>query len=164
MIYIFKWEKQLPTRRNDCNWAPFFIKYLIFMTVLLKLANLINCSMCQGVSRTLVENSRTLRLPTYLHERLGLIRNAKTKLDERGITPSVAVSLCNSCALDIVICYNLGCIRFELGPLCSLIREANVTSFHSISFFITCVPFEHFRTLQNVLTCPRRKWGMPPRY
>ncbi|KAL1813603.1 hypothetical protein DCAR_0625966 [Daucus carota subsp. sativus] len=44
----------------------------------------------QGVSRTLVENSRTLRLPTYLHERLGLIRNAKTKLDERGITPSVA--------------------------------------------------------------------------
>ncbi|KAF6168904.1 hypothetical protein GIB67_038401 [Kingdonia uniflora] len=43
----------------------------------------------QGVSRALVENSRTLRLPTYLHERLGLIRNAKTMLEEKGITPSV---------------------------------------------------------------------------
>lgn len=43
----------------------------------------------QGVSRTLVENSRTLRLPTYLHERLSLVRNAKIKLEEKGITPSV---------------------------------------------------------------------------
>lgn len=43
----------------------------------------------QGVSRTLVENSRTLRLPTYLHERLSLIRNAKAKLEENGIAPSV---------------------------------------------------------------------------
>ncbi|KAL3374149.1 hypothetical protein AABB24_005890 [Solanum stoloniferum] len=43
----------------------------------------------QGVSRTLVENSRTLRLPTHLHERLGLIRNAKMRLEEKGITPSV---------------------------------------------------------------------------
>ncbi|PHT30195.1 RNA polymerase sigma factor sigA [Capsicum baccatum] len=43
----------------------------------------------QGVSRSLVENSRTLRLPTHLHERLGLIRNAKMRLEENGITPSV---------------------------------------------------------------------------
>ncbi|NP_001312542.1 RNA polymerase sigma factor sigA-like isoform X1 [Nicotiana tabacum] len=43
----------------------------------------------QGVSRALVENSRTLRLPTYLHERLSLIRNAKARLEEKGITPSV---------------------------------------------------------------------------
>ncbi|KAG6605170.1 RNA polymerase sigma factor sigA [Cucurbita argyrosperma subsp. argyrosperma] len=43
----------------------------------------------QGVSRALVENSRTLRLPTHLHERLGLIRNAKVKLQEKGITPSI---------------------------------------------------------------------------
>ncbi|KZV45054.1 RNA polymerase sigma factor sigA-like [Dorcoceras hygrometricum] len=43
----------------------------------------------QGVSRTLVENSRTLRLPTHLHERLSLIRNAKAKLEEKGIAPSV---------------------------------------------------------------------------
>ncbi|KAG2708766.1 hypothetical protein I3760_05G208200 [Carya illinoinensis] len=43
----------------------------------------------QGVSRTLVENSRTLRLPTHLHERLGLIRNAKVRLEEKGITPSI---------------------------------------------------------------------------
>ncbi|KNA09828.1 hypothetical protein SOVF_149960 [Spinacia oleracea] len=43
----------------------------------------------QGVSRALVENSRTLRLPTHLHERLSLIRSAKTKLEEKGITPTV---------------------------------------------------------------------------
>ncbi|XP_057766933.1 RNA polymerase sigma factor sigA [Salvia miltiorrhiza] len=43
----------------------------------------------QGVSRALVDSSRTLRLPTHLHERLSLIRNAKTKLQERGITPSI---------------------------------------------------------------------------
>lgn len=43
----------------------------------------------QGVSRALVENARTLRLPTYLHERLSLIRNAKTKLEEEGIAPSI---------------------------------------------------------------------------
>lgn len=46
----------------------------------------------QGVSRALVENSRTLRLPTHLHERLGLIRNAKIRLQEKGITPSIDVS------------------------------------------------------------------------
>ncbi|GAB4860905.1 hypothetical protein Ancab_036066 [Ancistrocladus abbreviatus] len=43
----------------------------------------------QGVSRALVENSRTLRLPTHLHERLNLIRNAKIRLEEKGITPSI---------------------------------------------------------------------------
>ncbi|KAL3629096.1 hypothetical protein CASFOL_026318 [Castilleja foliolosa] len=43
----------------------------------------------QGVSRSLVENSRTLRLPTHLHERLGLIRNAKARLEEKGVTPSI---------------------------------------------------------------------------
>ncbi|XVE62363.1 hypothetical protein DITRI_Ditri06bG0112300 [Diplodiscus trichospermus] len=43
----------------------------------------------QGVSRALVENSRTLRLPTHLHERLGLIRNAKLRLEEKGITPTI---------------------------------------------------------------------------
>lgn len=43
----------------------------------------------QGVSRALVENSRTLRLPTHLHERLSLIRNAKNRLEEKGITPSI---------------------------------------------------------------------------
>ncbi|PON49480.1 RNA polymerase sigma factor [Trema orientale] len=43
----------------------------------------------QGVSRALVENSRTLRLPTHLHERLSSIKNAKIKLEEKGITPSI---------------------------------------------------------------------------
>lgn len=43
----------------------------------------------QGVSRALAENSRTLRLPSHLHERLSSIRNAKIRLEERGITPSV---------------------------------------------------------------------------
>ncbi|XWS42821.1 hypothetical protein CRYUN_Cryun16bG0047200 [Craigia yunnanensis] len=44
---------------------------------------------CQGVSRALVKSSRTLRLPTHLHERLGLIRNAKLRLEEKGITPTL---------------------------------------------------------------------------
>ncbi|GMP93225.1 hypothetical protein CsSME_00043155 [Camellia sinensis var. sinensis] len=43
----------------------------------------------EGVSRALVENARTLRLPTYLHERLSLIRNAKTKHEEEGIAPPI---------------------------------------------------------------------------
>ncbi|XVE90369.1 hypothetical protein DITRI_Ditri20bG0072000 [Diplodiscus trichospermus] len=43
----------------------------------------------QGVSRAVLENSRTLRLPTHLHERLGLIRNAKYRLEEKGITPTI---------------------------------------------------------------------------
>ncbi|GAU27578.1 hypothetical protein TSUD_271190 [Trifolium subterraneum] len=45
----------------------------------------------QGVSRALIENSRTLRLPTHLHERLSLIRNAQYRLEERGITPTVDI-------------------------------------------------------------------------
>ncbi|GAV73923.1 Sigma70_r3 domain-containing protein/Sigma70_r2 domain-containing protein/Sigma70_r4 domain-containing protein [Cephalotus follicularis] len=43
----------------------------------------------QGVSRALVENSRTLRLPNHLHERLSLVKNAKMRLEEKGITPSI---------------------------------------------------------------------------
>nr|QKY65028.1 plastidic RNA polymerase sigma-subunit 1 [Passiflora biflora] len=43
----------------------------------------------QGINRVLVENSRTLRLPCYLHERLGLIRKAKTRLKSRGVAPSI---------------------------------------------------------------------------
>ncbi|CAI9090442.1 OLC1v1025218C1 [Oldenlandia corymbosa var. corymbosa] len=42
----------------------------------------------QGVSRALVDSSKTLRLPPYLHERLSLIRNAKVRLEEKGINPS----------------------------------------------------------------------------
>lgn len=52
-----------------------------------------NNYLLQGVSRALVDNSRTLRLPTHLHERLSLIRNAKARLEERGITPSIDVIL-----------------------------------------------------------------------
>ncbi|KAI4330787.1 hypothetical protein MLD38_029039 [Melastoma candidum] len=43
----------------------------------------------QGVSRALVENARTLRLPAHLHERLGLIRNARVRLEGKGIEPSI---------------------------------------------------------------------------
>ncbi|PWA76789.1 RNA polymerase sigma-70 [Artemisia annua] len=43
----------------------------------------------QGVTRTFFENSKTLRLPTHLHERLSAIRNAKAKLERKGITPSI---------------------------------------------------------------------------
>ncbi|RVW67178.1 RNA polymerase sigma factor sigA [Vitis vinifera] len=39
--------------------------------------------------RSISENSRTLRLPSHLHERLSLIRNAKIRLEEKGITPSI---------------------------------------------------------------------------
>lgn len=50
----------------------------------------------QGVNRVLHENSRTLRVPKHLHERLSSIRNAKIRLEDKGITPSIdkiAVSL-----------------------------------------------------------------------
>ncbi|GJR81136.1 RNA polymerase sigma factor sigA [Tanacetum coccineum] len=43
----------------------------------------------QGVTRTFFENSKTLRLPTHLHERLSAIRNAKAKLERKGISPSI---------------------------------------------------------------------------
>ncbi|XP_076927890.1 RNA polymerase sigma factor sigA-like [Bidens hawaiensis] len=43
----------------------------------------------QGVSRALMENSKVLRLPTHLHERQSAIRNAKIKLKEQGMNPSV---------------------------------------------------------------------------
>ncbi|KAJ3692542.1 hypothetical protein LUZ60_011637 [Juncus effusus] len=43
----------------------------------------------QGVSRTFVENSGLVRLPSYMHERLGLIKNAKFTLQQEGITPTI---------------------------------------------------------------------------
>ncbi|XP_062195952.1 RNA polymerase sigma factor sigA-like [Phragmites australis] len=43
----------------------------------------------QGVSRELAENSKTFRLPTYLHERLIAIRGAKYTLEDQGIAPTV---------------------------------------------------------------------------
>ncbi|XP_076953850.1 RNA polymerase sigma factor sigA-like [Bidens hawaiensis] len=43
----------------------------------------------QGVSKALIENSRTLRVPTHNHERLSAIRHAKAKLEEKGIAPSI---------------------------------------------------------------------------
>ncbi|KAI3712606.1 hypothetical protein L1987_71166 [Smallanthus sonchifolius] len=43
----------------------------------------------QGVSKALNENSRTLRVPIHVHERLSAIRHAKAKLEKKGITPSI---------------------------------------------------------------------------
>ncbi|KAI3815905.1 hypothetical protein L1987_15588 [Smallanthus sonchifolius] len=43
----------------------------------------------QGVSKALNENSRTLRVPIHVHERLSAIRHAKAKLQKKGITPSI---------------------------------------------------------------------------
>ncbi|KAJ1267440.1 hypothetical protein BS78_07G056000 [Paspalum vaginatum] len=43
----------------------------------------------QGVSRALAENSKTFRLPTYLHERLIAIRGAKYALEDQGIPPTI---------------------------------------------------------------------------
>ena len=80
----------------------------------------------QGVSRALVENSRTLRLPTYLHERLGLIRNAKNRLEEKGITPTIDVSGFHYCYRNNVISFTW----FEL---------------HRIKFqWITISPTNHY--------------------
>jgi len=45
----------------------------------------------QGVSRALAENSKTFRLPTYLHERLIAIRGAKYALEDQGIAPTIEV-------------------------------------------------------------------------
>lgn len=42
----------------------------------------------QGVSRALADNSKTFRLPTYLHERLIAIRGAKYALEDQGISPT----------------------------------------------------------------------------
>jgi hypothetical protein len=39
----------------------------------------------------LAENSKTFRLPTYLHERLIAIRGAKYALEDQGIAPTVEV-------------------------------------------------------------------------
>ncbi|KAL6659353.1 hypothetical protein ACP70R_003393 [Stipagrostis hirtigluma subsp. patula] len=43
----------------------------------------------QGVSRALAENSKTFRLPTYLHERQIAIRGAKYALEDQGIAPTI---------------------------------------------------------------------------
>ncbi|PWZ25537.1 hypothetical protein Zm00014a_003066 [Zea mays] len=43
----------------------------------------------QGVSRALADNSKTFRLPTYLHERLLAIRGAKYALEDQGIAPTI---------------------------------------------------------------------------
>uniref|UniRef100_A0A453RWI2 RNA polymerase sigma-70 domain-containing protein n=1 Tax=Aegilops tauschii subsp. strangulata TaxID=200361 RepID=A0A453RWI2_AEGTS len=42
----------------------------------------------QGVSRALADNSKTFRLPTYLHERLIAIRGAKYALEDQGVSPT----------------------------------------------------------------------------
>jgi RNA polymerase primary sigma factor len=39
----------------------------------------------------LADNSKTFRLPTYLHERLIAIRSAKYALEDQGIAPTVEV-------------------------------------------------------------------------
>lgn len=43
----------------------------------------------QGITRAIAEHSRTIRLPTHLHDRLGLIRNAKLLLTEKGVDPTL---------------------------------------------------------------------------
>lgn len=75
----------------------------------------------QGVSRSLVENSRTLRLPTHLHERLGLIRNAKMRLEENGITPSV----------------NVSSVKFFMS------RKRSILRYYMVFFLLACVPIDH---------------------
>ncbi|KAE8803849.1 RNA polymerase sigma factor rpoD [Hordeum vulgare] len=42
----------------------------------------------QGVSRALADNSKTFRLPTYMHERLIAIRAAKYALEDQGVSPT----------------------------------------------------------------------------
>ncbi|KAJ6951871.1 hypothetical protein NC653_041120 [Populus alba x Populus x berolinensis] len=85
--YVYWWIRQFsihgtsvfsqsnPKQKNEFG----VVSYLKSMCVILAM----------GVSRALVDNSRTLRLPNHLHERLGLIRNAKIRLEEKGVTPSI---------------------------------------------------------------------------
>lgn len=73
-----------------------FTSYVFFFCCLKAESDSFFCCfkfLIKGVSRALVDNSRTLRLPTHLHERLGLIRNAKLRLQEKGVTPSIDVSI-----------------------------------------------------------------------
>lgn len=79
-----------------CSFQLFYNIYS-FISCSAKLILVHIMILCQGVSRALVENSRTLRLPNHLHERLGLIRNAKLRLEEKGVTPSVDVSWLLNC-------------------------------------------------------------------
>lgn len=79
--YVYWWIRQVIHFHSHI-----FISIYLFSTYLSQ-------SALQGVSRALVESSRTLRLPTHLHERLSLIRNAKARLEERGIAPSIDVRI-----------------------------------------------------------------------
>lgn len=95
----------------------------------------------QGVSRALVENSRTLRIPTHLHERLSLIRNAKAKLEEKGITPSVDVS-------------RLRCYFWSLTLILILTQtEASISYSYKwkSKFMIPYLPHGHILTIRSIL-------------
>lgn len=81
---LFHWSCSTCHKYVELIWSRFSFSFFLILN---------SNNHAQGVSRALVENSRTLRLPTHLHERLSLIRNAKIRLEERGITPSIDVSL-----------------------------------------------------------------------
>ncbi|GJZ03794.1 RNA polymerase sigma factor sigA-like protein [Tanacetum coccineum] len=84
----------------------------------------------QGVSRALMENSRIQRLPTHLHERQSAIRNAKVKLEEQGITPSID-AITKVFSLDRRANGHLGQTLDTVSPMSAL--PLNAINFHVMS-------------------------------
>lgn len=92
----------------------------------------------QGVSRALVENSRTLRLPIHLHERLGLIKNAKIRLQEKGITPSIDVSwLSLSDKQQLSLHLIFGTLKYQ----CTWLIQPIITYNHKLECFTFLSPW-----------------------
>nr|AKC88622.1 sigma factor [California macrophylla] len=44
----------------------------------------------QGISKALVDYPKYYRIPAHLNARIGLVREAKIRLEEKGVTPSIA--------------------------------------------------------------------------
>lgn len=123
----------------------------------------------QGVSRALVENSRTLRLPTHLHERLGLIRNAKIRLQEKGITPSIDVSwlpLSDKQLLSLHLIF--GTLQYQwtwlIQPLITYNHKLECFTFFHLDCQLSFCFYLCFRELPNAWTCLKRKLRMLQRY
>ncbi|KAI7754401.1 hypothetical protein M8C21_024473 [Ambrosia artemisiifolia] len=88
----------------------------------------------QGVSKALIENSRTLRVPVHVHERLSAIRHAKAKLEKKGITPSIekiAESL-NMSTKKVLNATEANCKVFSLDrPAFPSLNGLSSDTFHS---------------------------------
>ncbi|KAD2392881.1 hypothetical protein E3N88_39858 [Mikania micrantha] len=88
----------------------------------------------QGVSKALIENSRTLRVPTHVHERLSAVRHAKAKLKKQGITPSIE-KIAESLNMSTKKVLNVTEAKFKVfsldRPACSSLNGLPSDAFHS---------------------------------